>query len=242
MKSIKFSASVLAFSIMFLFFSSCNQGEENKGTEALEKNDSVAAPKVEATTNSGNLMLIKHTVSDFARWLPLYESQDSVRLSYGLHNYGVSRGVDDTNMVMVALKMDDINKAKAFAALPTLKNRMQKSGVVGAPTIMYYNRQTLFLSTNDPSTRAMITHKVKDWTAWKKEFDNHKQARKDAGLTDRSVGYEVDNDKMVTIVEVVGDLEKAKAFFASKDLKNKMQAAGVEGPPTIFMYNLVKKF
>jgi hypothetical protein len=242
MKPIKISVSVLAFSGIFLFFSSCNSGNEKKVTDAIEKTDSISAPKKESTTSSSNLMIIKHKVADFAKWLTLYQSHDSLRLAYGLHNYGVSRGIDDTNMVMVALKMDDINKAKAFAALPDLKARMQQAGVIEVPIITYYNRQSLFLSTNDPSTRVMISHKVKDWAAWKNEFDKHKQARKDAGLTDRSVGYEVDNDKMVTIVAVVGDLQKAREFFASSELKNKMDAAGVEGPPTIFLYNLVKSF
>lgn len=113
-------------------------------------------------------MLIKHSVADFPKWLLAYESHDSMRLAYGLHSYGVSRGVDDTNMVMVALKIDDMKKAKAFEALPDLKSRMEIDGVVGPLFITYYNRAILFLGTNDPSTRVMVTHKVKDWTAWKK--------------------------------------------------------------------------
>lgn len=40
---------------------------------------------------------------------------------------------------------------------------------------------------------------------------------------------------MVTLVDVVSDLPKARAFFASKELKDKMQAAGMEGAPTIFL-------
>lgn len=224
----------MALASTIFLFSSCNSGNEKK--------DIRTTIKKEPATNSGYLMLIKHTVTDFSKWLPVYESHDSVRLTYGLHSYGVSRGVDDTNMVMVALKIDDMKKAKAFETLPDLKTSMQKAGVTGTPSITYYNRAILFLGTNDPSTRVMVSHKVKDWTTWKAAYDDHKQARLGAGLTDRSVGYEVDNDKMVTIVDVVSDLPKARAFFASKNLKDKMQAAGVEGAPMIFFYNLVKKF
>ena len=39
----------------------------------------------------------------------------------------------DSNMVMVALKADDMAKAKAFAKDPSLKKAMQKGGVTGAP-------------------------------------------------------------------------------------------------------------
>ena len=47
---------------------------------------------------------------------------------------------------------------------------------------------------------------------------------------------------MVTLVFAVSDMAKAKAFTTSKDLKDKMMAAGVEGPPTMFFYNVVKKY
>lgn len=242
MKPIKYSAILLAVSSVCLLIISCNSGSEKKEPAATEKTDTIVTRKKEPITNSGSLMIIKHKVADFNKWFAAYESHDSIRLAYGLHNYGISRGIDDSNLVMVALKMDDIDQAKKFAAMPELKERMQKGGVIGEPNIMFYNRQSLFLSTNDPSARAMITHKVKDWVTWKNDFDNHKQARKDAGLIDRSVGYEVGNDKMVTVVVVVNDLPKARAFFNSPDLKNKMQAAGVEGPPTIYLYNLIKSF
>lgn len=242
MKTTRFLASALAIGAMLIIFNSCNSGDDKKATDAPIITDSSNALKTEPATNSGYLMLIKHSVADFSKWLLAYESHDSMRLAYGLHSYGVSRGVDDTNMVMVALKIDDMKKAKEFEALPDLKARMQIDGAVGPTSITYYNRAILFLGTNDPSLRVMVTHKVKDWTSWKKVYEDHKQARIAAGLTDRSVGYEVDNDKMVTLVDVVSDLPKARAFFASKELKDKMQAAGVEGAPTIFLYNLVKKF
>lgn len=234
MKQVKYLTKILAAAALLLFFFSCNSGSEKKSDDAGKKND----PAVKAA----QLMFIKHRVTDFAKWLPQYEAHDSVRLIYGLHDYGVSRGIDDTNMVMVTLKIDDLNRAKEFASLPDLKTAMQKSGVMGEPAIIYYDRQMLDLTTNDNPIRVIISHKVKDWDAWKKEFDSHKQARIEAGLVDRSFGYEVGNNKMVTIVDVVNDLSKARAFFASKDLADKMQAAGVDGTPTIFFYKLIKKY
>jgi hypothetical protein len=242
MKQVRSLAISIAFPVVLLFLFSCNTGNEKKTTGTTVKADTALTSKAEPTNKPALLMIIRHRVADFNKWMPLYESHDSVRLSYGLHSYGVSRGVDDTNMVMVALKIDDIARAKEFAALPDLKTAMKKGGVLGTPDIRYYDRRELFMSTNDPSTRVMVSHKVKDWDAFKKVFDNDKQARTDAGLTDRSVGYESGNNKMVTIVAVVSDLKKARDFFASKQLKEKMEAAGVDGPPDIFFYNLIKKY
>lgn len=92
------------------------------------------------------------------------------------------------------------------------------------------------------TVRVMIKHKVKDWDAWKKAFDDHKQSRINAGLTDRVVAYTVGDNHMVTLVFAVTDMAKAKTFMNSKDLADKMKAGGVEGPPSIFFYNIVKKY
>lgn len=241
MRKIRILTTAFTVAGMSFFFSSCNSGDEKKDDKTGSA-DTSAVKKPEPSPKPSNVMIIKHKVANFAKWLPGYEAHDSMRQAYGLHNYVIGRGVDDSNMVMVAVKMDDAAKAKVFAAMPGLKEAMQKSGVVGPPTVMYYDVQMMDSTTNASTTRVMVTHKVKDFDAWKKEFDSHKQARMDAGLTDRAVGYEVGNNKMVNLVFVVGDMKKAKDFFTSKDLKDKMAAAGVDGPPTVFFYNVAKKY
>ena len=97
-------------------------------------------------------------------------------------------------------------------------------------------------SAIEQNARVRVTHKVKDWDAWKKEFDDHKQARMDAGLIDRGVGYSDGDNHMVTLVFAITDMQKAKAFMKSKDLKDKMDKAGVVGAPTFFFYNIVQKY
>jgi hypothetical protein len=237
-----FATTAVAFSTLLSFYSCTNAKEEKKADET--KTDATAVQPVEpaAQAKPANVLIIKHKVANFTKWMSSYESHDSARLAYGLHNYVVSRGAKDSNMVMVALKMDDVNKAKEFAAMPDLKERMKKGGVLGTPTFDYRDVQMLDNSTNASTARVMISHKVKDWDAWKKEFDKHKQARMDAGLTDRALSYSIGDNHMVSIVAVVNDMKKAEAFMSSKDLKDKMTAAGVEGPPTIFFYNVVKSY
>ena len=88
----------------------------------------------------------------------------------------------------------------------------------------------------------MVTHKVKDWDIWKKEFDDHKKTRDEAGLIDRGLGYSVDDKHAVTIVFAITDMKKATDFMHSADLKEKMAKGGVEGEPTFFFYNIVKKY
>lgn len=231
--------SLLTCFIITLLFS-CGPGKEKKIDDISDTGGLKPAETTKA--RQSNVFIVWHKVADFTKWIALYESYDSARLANGLHNYVIGRGTIDTNMVMVAVKADDTLKAKQFAASQGLHIAMQKGGVLGTPKVSFINVQALDASTNVSPTRVMVTHTVKDWDVWKKEFDSHKQARMDAGLTDRAVGYDIDNNRSVMIVCAVADVKKADSFFQSKDLKDKMAVAGVEGAPEIFYYTVTKKY
>lgn len=247
MKRFKIWASITIAVSMVIFISSCNNGEDKKIDTAAA--DTTAAkpmePKMEpaVVAKPGNFLLITAKVASYRKWLLAYEGDDSVKMANGLTNYVVGRGLgSDSNTILVALKMADVAKAKAFASSALLKEKMKKSGVIGAPSSVNFVESVMMDSSANAPTRVIMTHKVKDWSAWKKEFDSHKQIRIDAGLSDRVVGHFVDDTHMVTLVFAITDLAKAKAFMASKDLKDKMAAAGVEGPPTVFYYTVAKKY
>lgn len=246
MKQFRFLATMLATS-MSLFLFSCGSGDDEKKAEEKMADSSSAkpaepAPVITAPAKPADLLVIQHKVANYAKWKPFYDGHDSVRKANGLSNYVIARGIDDPNMVLIALKMSDLDKAKAMAGSQELKDRMKKAGVLGMPTINYVEEVWQDTATIPQTARVRVTHKVKDWDAWKKEFDSHKQARMDAGLIDRVVGHLIGDDHTVTLVFAITDMAKAKAFMKSKDLKDKMDKAGVEGPPSIFFYNIVEKY
>jgi hypothetical protein len=80
----------------------------------------------------------------------------------------------------------------------------------------------------------LIRHKVKDFGKWKPAYDAHRQARAAAGLKDLHLWHNVDDPKEIFLLFEASDVAKAKAFATSKDLKEKMTAAGVTGRPEIF--------
>lgn len=243
MKQVKFFATVFVAAGM-LFLNSCNSGDEKKADTTETDSSAVKKETPPVTTHSGPTMVmtITHKVANYAKWKPAYDSHDSVRLSYGLHNYVVARGTDDSNLVMVALKMDDVNKARELAASQGMKDRIKKAGVTGPVSIDYIEAVMNDTTALQQTVRLMVKHKVKDWDAWKKNFDSHKQARIDAGLTDRVVAYTAGDNHKVTLVFAVADVAKAKAFINSKDLKDKMAEAGVDGPPSFYFYRIVANY
>ena len=244
MKKTTLFAMLFAAGICLL--ASCNSGEsktdETTGADTTTKKEEPAPPPA-APAKPANVVLIWHKVTNFSKWLALYESHDSARLANGLHNYIIGRGLaKDSNMVMVALKMDDAEKAKQFAASPDLKAAMQKGGVSGTPKISYVDVQMLDASTDNADLRVMRMVKVKDYDTWKKAFDSTKQTRTDAGLTERALGYTIGDNHDITIVYTVADKKKAEAYFNSPELKERMKTGGVDGAPETFWYNVAKKY
>lgn len=247
MKQMKLFAAAIAVG-MSLLFSSCGSGD--KKTDVVAKDTTVAttdttqkAPPPPAPPSKPNdLLVIRHKVANYAKWKEAYESSDSARVAAGLHNYLLMRDVNDSNMVTVSVVMDDSAKAKAFGASPDLKAAMKKAGVISAPTIQMLDVKWLDTSAVVGPTRLRVSFKVKDYDTWKKGYDSHKQARVDAGLTDRMTATDMSNPNVITVVFAVSDMAKAKAFITSKDLKDKMKDSGVEGPPTVIFYNIVQKY
>ena len=235
------SFTTLAVAAGMFFISSCNSGETKTegttGDTTAKKEEAPAAPAKPA-----NVAIIWHKVANYAKWLTAYEAHDSARLANGLHDFVIGRSLSDSNMIMVALRMDDAEKAKQFSASADLKAVMQKAGVVGAPKMAYVDIQMMDTNTNASTIRVMRMAKVKDYDVWKKGFDSTKQMRMDAGLTDRALGYSVGDNHNVTIVYVVNDKKKAEGYFNSPMLKERMKAYGVEGAPETFWYTVAKKY
>ncbi len=230
----------ISMALASIAFAACNGSADKKAYET--KTDSPAAEAPAAPAKPANVMVAKFKVSNYAKWLAGYETADSFRLAHGLHKFVISRGALDSTLVMVTTKMDDPEKAKAFAALPELKKRMQSEGVQGAPAFMFLDVQMMDTSTTNTPLRLSVSHKVKDYDAWKKVFDEDKTNRMNAGLTDRVLSYEVGNKNMVHMSFIVSDKKKADDMMNSKELKDKMAAGGVEGAPSILYYNVVKKY
>jgi len=251
MKQSRFTGMLFCAAMVF-FLTSCggsgsgesaNKDSAAATTDTTAKTAEVATPVNTIVTTPENMVIVTHKVANFAKWITAYEGHDSARLASGLHNYVIGRGLKDTNTVMIALKADDIAKAKAFSKDPGLKKAMQKGGVIGAPTISFLTttwQDTVALS---PGTlRSRTTFAVKDFDAWVKSFEEGKQERMDNGITDRVIGHDADDNKKVSLVTAVQDTAKAFAYYKSDALKKRRAAGGVTGEPVRFLFTIVKRY
>ena len=245
MKQVRFLATSFATS-MLISLSSCNSGDETKteDTTTTATTTTEKAPEPTPPVKPANVMVMQFKVADFAKWHSTFEAKDrdSIRRSYGLTNYVAGQGLDDPKRVIVLLKMEDANRAKELTASQGMKDRMKAAGVTGTPTFNYLEVVMDDNSTIPQTNRLLMTEKVKDWDAWKKEFDQNKQLRTDGGLIDRLIGHDTNDNKQVSIIFAVTDMTKAKAFLQSPELKEKMEKGGVEGKAVPFYYNIVKMY
>jgi len=244
MKQLRFYGFLL-YSMAF-FLVSCGGGETEKtassDSTAADTTKTQLAPAVTTITTPQNMMVVIHKVANYAKWQPSYDEHDSIRLANGIHSYVIGRGLKDSNMILVAVKVDDTTKAKAFAKDPGLKKAMQKGGVTGMPSFSLVTM--VFQDTADigSAIRSRTTFTVKDWAAWEKNFEEGKQERIDNGITVRAYGHLTDNDKKVVLVTALLDTAKAFAYYKSDALKKRREAGGVTTEPDRFLYKVVKRY
>ncbi len=245
MKRLMFT-NILFYAAIPFFLVSCggngNTNKTNTDTTAADTTSAAISQANTTITKPQNMVVIKHKVINFTKWKPAYDAHDSVRLSYGIHSYVVGRGIDDSNMVLVALKVDNVAKAKEFTQDAGLKRAMQKGGVVGQPSISFTTMVFQDTATLSSNLRSATTFTVKDWNAWQKAFEEGKQERLDNGIIVRAYGYDVDDNKKVSLVTAITDTAKAFAYYKSDALKQRRKASGVMGEPVRFLYRIVQRY
>jgi hypothetical protein len=244
MNKLRFTA--LICSATAILFTSCgsNEQKDNTNNSMTDSTTHVSNASTTSTvvTSPQDMMTVTHRVADFAKWKASYDAHDSMRLASGLHNYVIGRSIEDSNMILVAVKADDINKAKAFAKDPGLKAAMQKGGVIGTPSFSFTRLVFQDTATIGTTIRSRTTFTVKDFENWRKTFESHRQTRIDNGLSDRVYGYDVDDDHRVFLVVAVNDTAKANAFWRSDLLKQQRMESGATSEPQRFVFRIVQKY
>jgi hypothetical protein len=226
----------------FSFFSCSNgtSGEEQKTADTTAAVTPAPAEEKPAFTPF-KLDYIQHRVKNFNTWEAGYLAHDSIRKAYGLTPFLLGRDMKDSNLVYVIDKMDDLAKAQQFAALPDLQKVMMKAGVISKPAFSYAEVIRSDDSPVETNDRVGVAHHVKDFNVWLKAFDAEGSATRMAnGLADRMIARSLIDSNMVYITFAVTDMAKAKARITSPELKKIMTDAGVDSPPTLRWYRLVK--
>lgn len=86
-----------------------------------------------------------------------------------------------------------------------------------------------------------VQHTVEDFDRWKAAFDAHASTRETGGGTGENyILRDIENPNQLVVILEWDDLDKARQFGQSKELREAMQNAGVIGPPTMRILSQVK--
>ena len=82
--------------------------------------------------------------------------------------------------------------------------------------------------------RMFVRHSVVNFGKWKQAYDDFDETRSRMGASGHSVFQSVDDANNVTAWHDFENLEAARAFVESSELRAAMAAAGVSDEPTIW--------
>jgi hypothetical protein len=83
----------------------------------------------------------------------------------------------------------------------------------------------------------LIRHKVRDFETWKTGYDDHHSKRAEAGLTEKHLLRSADDANEVVALFELQDLDRAKEFVASDDVRETMEKVGVIDKPDLYFLN-----
>ena len=82
-------------------------------------------------------LTVHFKVKHFNAWRTSYNGHEKNRTSAGITNGRVFRSADDQNDVVILQDVADVAKARTWLGSDDLKAEMQKSGVLGSPSIRF---------------------------------------------------------------------------------------------------------
>jgi heme-degrading monooxygenase HmoA len=82
-------------------------------------------------------LLVIEKVEDFAKWKQAFDDHVAAREASGCKGGYIFQDAADPNNVVVLLEWDDVAQVRAFAESDSLRQAMQRGGIVGAPELFF---------------------------------------------------------------------------------------------------------
>lgn len=82
-------------------------------------------------------VFVRSRVADFAKWKSIFDQHEAARRENGVTAHSVHRDASDPNVVIVAVRVTDLARARAFMNSDSLRSAMAQAGVQGAPEIWF---------------------------------------------------------------------------------------------------------
>lgn len=88
-------------------------------------------------------LLIRHKVTDYERWKPVFDEQDATRRAHGCQRGHLFRSVSDPDEILILLEWDDLDRAWLFAQSDDLREVLKRAGVAEEPEVWFLGEPNL---------------------------------------------------------------------------------------------------
>jgi quinol monooxygenase YgiN len=78
---------------------------------------------------TSTIVLVRHRVDDFEAWKKVYDGFAPTQAEHGVHAHQVLRSIENPKDVIVTHTFESSEAARAFFAMPELKEAMSEGGV-----------------------------------------------------------------------------------------------------------------
>ena len=85
-------------------------------------------------------LIVRHRVRNYEAWKPVFDEHGTVRRQHGCLGHEVYRGAGDPEDVLIVFTFRDAAGIEGFAADPSLREAMDRAGVVSQPEITAWDQ------------------------------------------------------------------------------------------------------
>lgn len=82
-------------------------------------------------------ILVHHKIEEYKKWKSAFDDHSDVRAENGSKGGKIFRNADDPNDIFILLEISSIEDGKKFAQSDSLKETMQKAGVISMPEVYF---------------------------------------------------------------------------------------------------------
>jgi quinol monooxygenase YgiN len=86
-------------------------------------------------------LIVQHTVRDYDAWKPVFDEHEPVRAKYGCKGHTIYRDADRPNDVTLVMRYESRERADEFMKDPSLREAMEKGGVISEPRATWLEEQ-----------------------------------------------------------------------------------------------------
>ncbi len=181
-------------------------------------------------------VVLNTKVADFDSWLAAFDAHEDARRAAGILGHHINRSEGEPNELSVFMALSDLDRAKEFAASDELRERMQASGVIGAPQITYVTpvREAIVWDRQLPAL--ILSHSVADFDRWLGGYDEAAGLQREHGIIGQAANRSLDDPSVAIVYHQAESFDTLRAFLGNDELKAKMQAAGVTSAPDVHFF------